>query len=1187
MSETLATYNFLPWLRQGLSNNITQRDDDISVKLRASITVNLEVTGLKPDGKPLQVDDRIQKKVNLYGPGDVVGIKPNAITKVEPQDQITNFEPNYLPYIDFYEEDLPWRYTPAKPDTSNDRLRPWITLVVLKEDEFDTISNNNEQPLPHIKLKDGKKPSIIFPKPDELWAWAHVHINQDLSNGLPLAQINPVAVSNNLKDLLNKQPDLAHSRIICPRKLENNIGYHAFLIPSFESGRLAGLGLEFPMETKPDGTKTNALIATESAWKDDNRIEFPYYHRWYFRTGSVGDFEYLVNLLEPRPADKSVGVRNIDVTHIGSNFLPINDLGGILKLGGALRVPSDTLKPEDKAEFEVYENWDKTVTSEFANQMAARINLGDEYINKDSDKSIEEINKSADIVIENQEGDPDPMITSPMYGRWHALQQRLLKDAFGNELNHTANPKDNWISKLNLDPRFRVAAGLGTKVIQKNQELYMNSAWEQVGEIVEANTKIRLAQMAKEVSESWYARHLLPLFPEKSIVFVAPVHRRVIYKNLTVAKQIEESVVPSVLFSGVFRSIVRPRGAFMKRLKSTIPDGIFKDNLIERINEGEIEVVPPKTDPKGAINLSNVVDAIKPKNVPQFIEKPLLKYKWFKFLPLFLLLLLLILFYFHIIVSISFLTVAFTILIGLYVLLNNLSNKLSNAAMASQDSQKPELVDLYPKISNFQISDFNSPNSYVPQVGLEDSAVGKRFKAALKDAFSIVDADFPQPIKNKLDLEGIADKLKLALNPTLVIPKRTYQSMDLPEILSANMVEDFAPIMVYPEFDVPMYQPLKEISAELFLPNINKIEQNSITLLENNQRFIESYMVGINHEMSRELLWREFPTDQRGTYFRQFWETNSFLNKAVETRQELQERFEKVLEKRQISKLQFYYDKLIDTTLVIDENFLSEATKIISKEELRDIIPINLWTKTDTRKLIPSDSASIKKYELGAHNQRAETSGKTQLVLVIRGELLKKYPTAIIYAQKAKWGVDADGNQDVNVERVLDDLEKSEKKEPPPTKIKTPLFEAKIEPEIYFFGFDLDDEEAKGTPNPQSVTDDAGWFFVLKERPGEPRFGLDIEKAKSSEGNERIINWNNLSWKDIGTADGNCIDVSKTTITFNESQEGGEDQENKPNSEDKQAIWNNSTNSAQLAYILYQVPVMVAVHASRMLKKTT
>ena len=31
-------------------------------------------------------------------------------------------------------------------------------------------------------------------------------------------------------------------------------------------------------------------------------------------------------------------------------------------------------------------------------------------------------------------------------------------------------------------------------------------------------------------------------------------------------------------------------------------------------------------------------------------------------------------------------------------------------------------------------------------------------------------------------------------------------------------------------------------------------------------------MAGLNHEMARELLWRGYPTDQRGTVFRRFWD---------------------------------------------------------------------------------------------------------------------------------------------------------------------------------------------------------------------------------------------------------------------------------------------------------------------------
>ena len=43
--------------------------------------------------------------------------------------------------------------------------------------------------------------------------------------------------------------------------------------------------------------------------------------------------------------------------------------------------------------------------------------------------------------------------------------------------------------ELNLDPRFRVAAGFGTGVVQKNQEDYMEAAWQQVGDVLEANRR--------------------------------------------------------------------------------------------------------------------------------------------------------------------------------------------------------------------------------------------------------------------------------------------------------------------------------------------------------------------------------------------------------------------------------------------------------------------------------------------------------------------------------------------------------------------------------------------------------------------------------------------------------------------------------------------------------------------------
>ena len=153
-----------------------------------------------------------------------------------------------------------------------------------------------------------------------------MHINEDivkLENDIENNDLSRVLPR--FREVLNRNPDLAYSRIVCPRKLAANTPYHAFLIPVFESGRLAGLGKD-PTATfnaVPD------LYATYSAWDSysgkPEPAHYPYYYRWYFRTGAVGDFEYLVRLLEPKPVDSRVGRRDMDVQVPGLNISGITD----------------------------------------------------------------------------------------------------------------------------------------------------------------------------------------------------------------------------------------------------------------------------------------------------------------------------------------------------------------------------------------------------------------------------------------------------------------------------------------------------------------------------------------------------------------------------------------------------------------------------------------------------------------------------------------------------------------------------------------------------------------------------------------------------------------------------------------------------------------------------------------------
>ena len=53
-----------------------------------------------------------------------------------------------------------------------------------------------------------------------------------------------------------------------------------------------------------------------------------------------------------------------------------------------------------------------------------------------------------------------------------------------------------WLDEVNLDPRHRVAAGLGAEVVRRNQEHYVEEAWRQVGDVLAANRLRRRAEFS-------------------------------------------------------------------------------------------------------------------------------------------------------------------------------------------------------------------------------------------------------------------------------------------------------------------------------------------------------------------------------------------------------------------------------------------------------------------------------------------------------------------------------------------------------------------------------------------------------------------------------------------------------------------------------------------------------------------
>jgi hypothetical protein len=1086
MSTTpIASYGFLSWARHGLGGEVQNAP---AGALRGTISVGVTIRGARIGGGEQVVS--VDRQVALYGPGDIVGIDPRAIVRTEPRPWITNFENNYLPFVEFYDEDFPWRYTPAAPSPDKRRLTPWIALVVLEESEFEDASNVLNRPLPFIKVSSA---ASRFPPADQLWAWAHVHLNDSLSGVDPN---DLAALSLRLETTLTADRDRAYSRLLCPRALKANAGYHAFVVPTFESGRLAGLGLD------PAG----ASSATRCAW-DGPTIEpehYPYYHRWYFRTGSVGDFEYLVRLLQPKPADPRVGTRDIDVQAPGPGIPGIEnpELAGVLRLGGALRVPLDTLPKEARDEFTKYDEWARPFPQPFQQSAAALLNLPATYAESGADD--------------------DPLIVPPIYGRWHAAVTRLLDGPIDS-----VEDREKWLNELNLDPRYRVAAGFGTDVVQKNQDKYMEAAWRQVGDVLAGNQKIRYAQMALAASRVWNTKYLAPALarsPERYLTLAAPVHRRVLAEGVTFQHRVRESPVPPAAFSKTMRQAVRPRGRVAQRAGFDAARNAA--TLIGRINRGDVTAAPPKVVPPTLPTSAAAVDALRSNALPPDLLDALRQRPWLRWAPLALaFVLLFLLLPLGAVASIFGLAL---VAAGIWLA------EWIERAVAREDAVEtllpgrltPEAVDRLPRSPEFRIA---APGTLPkPTTGDTDSEDARRFKSGLKSVarLEVAETAIPDPVRTPLPLETLATGVFGALRPERTIPSRTLLHVAIPSRIRDQQVDSFGEVMVYPEIDAPMYAPLTAISSEMFLPNIQLIEVNSITLLETNQKFIEAYMVGLNHEFASELLWREYPTDQRGSYFRQFWDASGFLAEPG-------------------------------------------ADPAALRERLRDIPELHRWLRTSN---------------LGDHDHREEQGDKEEeVVLVIRGELLKKYPTAVIYAHRADWQRDADGAIDKGQPRRLQDLAPAEQAHPPRDIVKTPLYEAKVDPDIYFFGFDLTARIAKGGFIPPGATEeDPGWFFVIKERPGEPRFGLDL--PASAPGNVFHV-WSDLAWSDvmIPFTEGASLRAGQQQITLTDPGSGAIEKEQYE--DDKRFAWRTDTHAAELAYILYQVPVLMAVHAAEMLPK--
>jgi hypothetical protein len=1012
------TYSFLPWMRRGIAAFAD------AGSLSASDPVNVSVLAdAMGEGKP---SIEVKQSIKLYGPGHVTGIDHRSVVRTIPRRGVKSFEANFLCAIEFYDEDFPWRYTPLLP--AGGKLQPWIWLVVLKQDEFQR-SRMTETSLPAIEIFSAAM-SKAFPDPATTWAWAHTHLNFAVDASKPIIDQRTA-----VKDKLNENANLGCSRLICPRHLQPSTQYTAFLIPAFEKGRLAGLGKEEEV--------INAIPNAQPSWSSSSAATvFPVYYEWDFVTQSRGDFESLARLLSPLNEEESKNLAQAGLT------MDISNPGWGLTHKGANPVINceSALNPLNRQAYTLLTDSILIEDKNFTKAIGDLINLGV--------ASASDTNAVSNPFYENSNLEDDPIIVPPLYGSFY--RDNPIKTSSLNPAKTDPAKNKDWYNQLNLNPAFRIAASAGTAVVQKDQEVFMDRAWDQLNLLNEERLLAKRWHYSMEVSDVFFNKRINPIVSAQvtenaagaakaynALSLLAPM-----YKSLALDKKSFSEVVKtrpmSSVYTASFNKITRPGGPLTSRV-----------NAAAVANTGAATTGATASSASGSTSPASAGTHTVSGAVISTVATPAA-------------------------------TAAGTSRSTSATFLS--TNRISGAFLNTMLVAEPFVIvqrDYLLEILNEIVSEFKmmdrvfrlstareEKNEQLVSEGLAGFGACHTAFIKLQNLFK---KETRQPVTIVSDIK-LFSAIAMQIKPAATVTAR-FHSM-LPDkkhvaINSSSVVADA------PEFPEPMYRSLAEQSTDYILPGLSEIPPNKVALLVTNQSFIESYMVGLNHEIAREYLWREFPAPLNGTSFKQFWD--------------------------------------------IRNNPAAAA----NPEKFKDIKAIKNWFAANG---FPS--------QLGKNPASGKPTEK--MVVLVRGDLLRKYPNTEIYMHKAKWI--GPNNTKPREPEAIDD-----------SNVKYPLFSAFIEPDYQFIGFDVNPNEAIG------INNDAGWYFVMKERAGDIHFGLDLDKSTT-----------NPSWAALEstTPENTCINVSSA---------GFKSLPKYPRQLGERAD--------RFAKMLYQQPFQLFVHASRMVIK--
>ena len=1105
-------YRFMPWTRRGLARAHANPDAaNAALQTRPHIKVGLQLQA-KHDGTGVTaVSGNVD--LTLYGPADVIGIDQRLIVRTEPRANMTDFEPNYLAAVDFDPPDFPWMLTPARANATG-HLRPWLVLVVVERAKVGLPALRSGRPLPSISLT-GTQVQTELPDLAESSLWAH---SQAISS---VDAHDPSAVQK-ISSELQQSPERNISRLICPRRLTPRTDYVACVVPATDGGRLRGLGQPVNMAT------------LGPAWSQQapNDVELPVFFSWTFSTGPVGDIETLARRLRT-PAQyggdkdllkklRAIGQRDVYVD--GDHLLFNGPAPGQTVFEGAMVALGFT---------------PAQANATYANKLA-------EILNSDATNLADGTDPAAHV----------PTLAPPTYGEFPAKRHTV----------DTAKIASHWLDGLSLQPRYRLMAGWGAEVVRQNQDEFMQSAWEQLGDVLAAERAFSLARLARDVLKRVEVRHLAKLSPDRVLAVMSPARARIaVAAGESLYGRIEKATLPHEVFDGSMRRLVSPRRAALKKARwrerdlgiasvttqmtalvdnfanaskrltridpnRFVPDGILGSRSYDNVPlPGDLATVVdlmPYTGLASSMTGAQIktiqeTNAAARKLASGMKKKPPpMGDVW----------------------HLGLLTETHAIRVGQLqsvtnvpltgdigaviqhsskrgtegVLLSALQGAVVGQAlridgrsgvikqlgsplravpegkpvrMARADATPMTAVATIPlnalklygnsavfntlppstlgrsvekvKIDLRRPGEFSKvppaagdaiPTITVPPA-VKDRATLHRYSEAFKEYQRVV----VPPASSVIPIEAVdfaltanATQTRTRIDANRTVPARLASTMSLGSqavswadgamknsfisttldspfvgLLRYVIPRTFDRVMAFPHLPFPLSRKLETLAPDVFLPGVGVLPNDFIMAVETNPRFVEALMVGANHEMGREMLWRGMPTDQRGTPFQHFWQ------------------------------------------------------RLDGKP---DIDFIHQWNA------LPLGS---------------QPGNTPMTVLLFRGRLLERFPNLSIYAYKIK-------DQEKRPGGTSPPPAGKDTAEMDPDQAVMPVIRGHIAPDITYVGFPIDPDDM------------VKYFFIVEEHMTEPRFGFD-ERVGEGQNSD---SWQDVDWDDIHVDSGSYFGLA-------------------------------------------------------------